>query len=62
MSLAEGHVLRFLNDVSVNDEHVGELCSEAQFDLSPAVKVETHALRKLWIKTQNTKHYEQVPH
>lgn len=29
MSLADGHVLRFLSDVSVNDQNVGELSSEA---------------------------------
>lgn len=48
MSLAEGHVLGLLHDISVNDQYVGELCGEAQLDLSVAVKVEAHALRKFW--------------
>lgn len=48
MSLTEGHVFRLLHDVSVNDEHVGELGGEAQLDLSAAVKFEAHALRKFW--------------
>lgn len=48
VSLAEWHFLWFLDDVSVNDEYVGELGSETQLDLSTAVEVETHCLRKLW--------------
>lgn len=48
MSLTEGHVFRLLHDVSVNDQHVGELGSEAQLDLSAAVKFEAHALGKFW--------------
>lgn len=48
VSLAEGHVFRLLYDVSVNDKNIGELCSEAQLDLSTTVKVQTHALWKLW--------------
>lgn len=48
MSLTEGHIFRLLHDVSVNDEHVGELGSKAQLDLSATVKFEAHALRKFW--------------
>lgn len=55
VSLAEGHVLGLLHDVSVNDQHVGELGGEAQLDLSAAVKVEAHALWKFCnIKKKNT--------
>lgn len=54
MSLTEGHVFRLLHDVSVNDEHVGELGSEAQLDLSAAVKFKAHALRKFWDAKKNT--------
>lgn len=46
VSLAEGHVLWLLHNVSVNDKHVGKLGGEAQLDLSAAVKVEAHALWK----------------
>lgn len=46
VSLAEGHVLGLLHDVSVDDQHVGELSGEAQLDLSAAVEVEAHALWK----------------
>lgn len=48
VSLAEGHVFGLPHDVSVNNEHVGELGSEAQLDLSTAVKVKTHTLGKFW--------------
>lgn len=53
MRLAEGHVLRLLDDVCVDDEHVGELSGEAQLDLSPAIKVQAHGLWKLWNNMQH---------
>lgn len=61
MSLAERHVRWLLHDVGVNDEDVRELCSEAQLDLRPAVKVQTHTLRKLWNKNDDKSDYH-APH
>lgn len=52
MGLAEGHVFRLLYDVSVNDKHVGKLCSKTQLDLGAAVEAETHTFRKFWKNTQ----------
>lgn len=52
MSLAEGQVVGLLCDVRVNDENIGELCGKAQLDLRATLKVQAHALRKLWKGSQ----------